>query len=154
MNNEFWITASISDLVFYPDEWDDKYVTHPNFQAILNELGIAVPVEEIHEHYFSNPVHTGDMLVFRNQEQPSECIVLNAYRDPLDQLDMIQFGWSTVDRGETIRQLSRHFYDECEYAVRYEEGQSVLYHILRKGPYSRIFHYNTVFEQQLKSYDL
>lgn len=44
--------------------------------------------------------------------------------------------------------ISRTIYDECEFAVRYQEGQSVLYEMLREDRYPRQFHYDTVFEQR------
>jgi hypothetical protein len=46
---EFWIMASITELVDYPDEQSDEYVPHPNFQAIMDALEICVPINEIYE---------------------------------------------------------------------------------------------------------
>ncbi|BFH63368.1 hypothetical protein [Paenibacillus azoreducens] len=155
MKYEFWIMASITELVDYPDEQRDEYVPHPNFQAIMDALGIPVPIKEIYEHYFDQPVHNGDVLVFANKQQPDTCIVLDTYRDPLDQLDMIQFGWRLSSDDSSVRQLrqlSRRLYDDCDDAVRYEEGQSVLYQVLKEERYPRKFYYNTVYEQQIKRY--
>ncbi|MEK4155981.1 hypothetical protein NST45_14055 [Paenibacillus sp. FSL R7-0163] len=152
MKYEFGVMASITELVEYPDEQNDAYVAHPNFQIIMDQLGITVPVAEIYEHFFANPVHNGHVLVYSNPVQPNACIVLDTYRDPLDQLDMIYFGWRCSSEIDLIRELSRRFYDECEFAVRYEEGQSVLYKLLKEDTYPRKFYYNTVFEQQLKRY--
>ncbi|WP_164817290.1 hypothetical protein [Paenibacillus lautus] len=44
MQYDFNITASISDLVWYPDERFDEYKVHPNFKAVMDRLGITVPV--------------------------------------------------------------------------------------------------------------
>lgn len=152
MNYDFWIMASMTELVEYPDEQSDAYIVNPNIQRIIDKLGIAVPIAEIYEHFFANPVHHGHVLLYSNPEQPNTCVVLDTYRDPLDQLDMIQFGWRCSSEIDSIRELSRHFYDQCEFAVRYEEGQSVLYKVLKKDIYPRKFYYNTLFEQQLKRY--
>lgn len=149
---DFSIMASISDLVFYPDEQRDEYIPHPNFQAVMDVLSIHVPIEAIYERYFDHPVNTGDVLVFGREEQPGSCIVLDTYRDPLDQLDMIRFGWRTKENIEEVQRLSRLLYDECEYAVCYSEGQSVLLDVLREDKYPRKFHYVTLFEQRIKRY--
>lgn len=152
MKYEFNITASISELVWYPDEWSDEYKVHPNFQAVMDRLGITVPVRDIYERYFDSPVNSGHVLVFHEVEDSVSCIVLDTYRDPLDQLDLIHLGWRSHSRDNEIRRLSRKFYDECEFAVRYQEGQSVLYEMLREDRYPRQFRYDTVFEQKMKRY--
>lgn len=152
MKYEFNITASISELVWYPDELSDEYRVHPNFKAVMDRLGIAVPVEEIYERYFDSPVNSGHVLVFQEMEGPTSCIVLDTYRDPLDQLDMIQMGWRSQGEDHELRRLSRKFYDECEFAVRYQEGQSVLSEKLREDRYPRTFRYHAVFEQRMKRY--
>ena len=120
MTYEFWIMASITELVEYPDETCDECIPHPNFQ----------------------------------QER---CIVLDTYRDPYDQLDMIQFGWKmgTKEAISIVKQLSRRLYDNCEFAVCYKEGQSVLYKVLQEESYPREYSYKkTVYEQQIKKYVL
>lgn len=118
----------------------------------MDRLGIAVPVEEIYERYFDSPVNSGHVLVFQEMEGPTSCIVLDTYRDPLDQLDMIQMGWRSQGEDHELRRLSRKFYDECEFAVRYQEGQSVLSEKLREDRYPRTFRYHAVFEQRMKRY--
>jgi hypothetical protein len=118
----------------------------------MDRLGIAVPVEEIYERYFDSPVNTGHVLVFQETKGPNSCIVLDTYRDPLDQLDMIQVGWRSQVEDYELRRLSRKFYDECEFAVRYQEGQSVLSEKLREDRYPRTLRYHTVFEQRMKRY--
>ena len=123
----------------------------PTF-AVMDRLGIAVPVEEIYERYFDSPVNTGHVLVFQETKGPNSCIVLDTYRDPLDQLDMIQVGWRSQVEDYELRRLSRKFYDECEFAVRYQEGQSVLSEKLREDRYPRTLRYHTVFEQRMKRY--
>lgn len=79
------------------------------------------------------------------------------YRDPYDQLDMIQFGWKmgTKEAISIVKQLSRRLYDNCEFAVCYKEGQSVLYKVLQEESYPRKYSYKkTVYEQQMKKYVL
>ena len=152
MYYDFWMMASMTELVDYPDEANDDYVPHPNFQAIMDALGVPVPIEKIYERFFDQPIHSGHVLVFANKEQPGPCIVLDTYRDPLDQLDMIRFGWRSQGRHRELQRLSRQLYEECEFSVRYEEGQSVLYRVLQEDRYPRKFYYNTVFEQRLKRY--
>ena len=149
--------ASIAELVEYPDETCDECIPHSNFQAIMDVLDIKVPIEDIHERFLEQPVNTGDVLVFANKDQQDRCIVLDTYRDPYDQLDMIQFGWrmSTKEGISIVKQLSRRLYDNCEYAVCYKEGQSVLYKVLQKERYPRKYSYmKMVHEQQMKKYVL
>ncbi|WP_341302728.1 hypothetical protein MHB44_10540 [Lysinibacillus sp. FSL H8-0500] len=94
------------------------------------------------------------MLVFINQHQPDTCIVLDTYRDLLDQQDTIRFGWRVSTKLDLyrIRQLTRQFYDNCEFAVRYEEGLSVLYKVLQQEHYPYKYYYQTVYEQHIKKY--
>lgn len=47
MNYEFSITASMLELVWYPDEWADEFQVHPNFKAVMDRLGILVPVSNM-----------------------------------------------------------------------------------------------------------
>lgn len=157
MTYEFWIMASITELVEYPDETCDECIPHPNFQAIMDVLDIKVPIKDIHERFLDQSIHTGDVLVFANQHQQERCIVLDTYRDPYDQLDMIQFGWKmgTKEAISIVKQLSRRLYDNCEFAVCYKEGQSVLYKVLQEESYPREYSYKkTVYEQQIKKYVL
>lgn len=147
--------TSISELVHYPDEWKDEYIPHPNFKAIMDTIGIRAPIEDIYERYFNQPVHTGHVLVFSNKHEPDTCIVFDTYRDALDQSDMIRFGWriSGKEAIESVKQLSRHLYDECEdVTVFYKEGQCVLYEVLKEERYPRKIYYKKVFNQQIKRY--
>ncbi|KOR89132.1 hypothetical protein [Paenibacillus solani] len=152
MNYEFSITASMSELVWFPDEWADEYQVHPNFKAVMDWLGISVPVSDIYERYFESPVNSGHILVFEQTSDSTSCIVLDTYRDPLDQMDVIRLGWRSKYEDREIRRISRKFYDECEFAIRYQEGQSVLSEWLREELYPRKFHYQTLFEQRIKRY--
>jgi len=152
---EFWIMTSILELVYYPDEWKDEYIPHPNFKAIMDVIGIRAPIEDIYERYYNQPVHTGHVLVFSNQQKPGTCIVFDTYRDATDQSDMIRFGWriSGKETIESVKQLSRQLYDECEdVTVFYKEGQSVLYEVLKEENYPRKIYDKKVFKQQIKRY--
>lgn len=147
--------TSISELVHYPDEWKDEYIPHPNFKAIMDAIGIRAPIEDIYERYLNQPVHTGHVLVFSNKHEQDTCIVFDTYRDALDQSDMIRFGWriSGKEANESVKQLSRHLYDECEgVTVFYKEGQCVLYEVLKEERYPRKIYYKKVFNQQIKRY--
>ncbi|MEQ6353424.1 hypothetical protein ABNX05_02210 [Lysinibacillus sp. M3] len=155
MHYEFWIMTSISELVHYPDEWKDEYIPHPNFKTIMDAIGIRAPIEDIYERYFNQPVHTGHVLVFSNKHEPGTCIVFDTYRDAMDQSDMIRFGWriSGKEAIESVKQLSRRLYDECEDAtIFYKEGQCVLYEVLKEERYPRKIYYKKVFKQQIKRY--
>jgi len=147
--------TSISELVHYPDEWKDEYIPHPNFKTIMDAIGIRAPIEDIYERYLNQPVHTGHVLVFSNKHEPDTCIVFDTYRDALDQSDMIRFGWriSGKEAIASVKQLSRHLYDECEdVTVFYKEGQCVLYEVLKEERYPRKIYYKKVFNQQIKRY--
>ncbi|MFJ7367957.1 hypothetical protein ACIQVU_00705 [Lysinibacillus sp. NPDC098008] len=154
MTYDFWIMASVTELIDYPDDGSDDYTPQSTFQALMDILAIHVPIEEIVHRFFQQSIHTGDVLVFINQHQPDTCIVLDTYRHPLDQQDTIQFGWRVNTKLDLyrIRQLTRQLYDNCEFAVRYEEGLSVLYKVLQQERYPYKYYYQTVYEQQLKQY--
>ncbi|MBX8943707.1 MULTISPECIES: hypothetical protein [Lysinibacillus] len=153
MTYDFWMMASIMELVEYPDETSDDYIAHPTLQTIMDVLEIQVPIAEIYERYFGQSIHTGHVLVFANKKQPHVCVVLDTYRDPLDQLDLIQFGWRVNTKDvHLVRQLTRKLFDNCEERIRYEEGQSILYQVLQEQHYPRKLYYETLYEQQLKKF--
>ncbi|MFK5708018.1 hypothetical protein ACI6BU_08525 [Lysinibacillus boronitolerans] len=77
MTYDFWIMASIMELVEYPDETSDDYIAHQTLQTIMNVLEIQVPIAEIYERYFGQSIHTGHVLVFANKQQPHVCVVLD-----------------------------------------------------------------------------
>lgn len=52
MTYDFWMMASIMELVEYPDETSDDYIAHPTLQTIMDVLEIQVPIAEIYERYF------------------------------------------------------------------------------------------------------
>ena len=121
----------------------------------MDAIAIRAPIEEIYERYLNQAVHTGHVLVFSDKNEPGTCIVFDTYRDALDQLDMIRFGWRIRGKEtiESVKQLSRQFYDECEDAtVFYKEGQSVLYEVLKEENYPRKIYDKKVFKQQIKRY--
>lgn len=76
MKYEFGIMASITELVEYPDEQNDAYIAHPNFQIIMDQLGITVPVAEIYEHFLPT-LFTTDMCLF-TVIQCSQTLVLSS----------------------------------------------------------------------------
>lgn len=150
---DFWIMASIMELLDYPDEENDHYIPQPTLQAIMDVLNIQVPIKEIYERFFDQSIHTGHVLVFANKHLPHACIVLDTYRDPLDQQDLIRFGWRVAAKDVClVRQLSRKLFDNCDEGIRYEEGQSILYQVLQEQSYPHKYYYETVFEQKMKNY--
>ncbi|QSB09800.1 hypothetical protein JTI58_22950 [Lysinibacillus fusiformis] len=153
MTYDFWIMASIMELIEYPDEASDDYQTHPTLQAIMDVLDIQVPIAEIYERYLNQSIHTGHVLVFANKQLPHVCVVLDTYRDPLDQHDLIQFGWRVNTKDvRLVRQLTRELFDHCDEGIRYEEGQSILYQVLQEQRYPRQIYYETLYEQQMKKF--
>lgn len=73
----------------------------------------------------------------------------------MDQSDMIKFGWriSGKEAIESVKQLSRHLYDECEDATVFsKEGQCVLYEVLKEERYPRKIYDKKVFKQRIKRY--
>lgn len=76
MKYEFGVMASITELVEYPDEQSDTYIPHPNFQIIMDQLGITVPVAEIYEHFLPT-LFTPDMCSF-TAIQSNQTLVLSS----------------------------------------------------------------------------
>lgn len=82
MTYDFWIMASIMELVEYPDETSDDYIAQPTLQTIMNVLEIQVPIAEIYERYFGQSIHTGHVLVFANKRDHMSVwyLILNEIR--------------------------------------------------------------------------
>ena len=56
MTYEFWIMASITELVEYPDETCDECIPHPNFQAIAIKKN-TISLNFFIGQSFLNPLH-------------------------------------------------------------------------------------------------
>lgn len=152
MKYEFRMVGSIVDLVEYPDAGEEVCQPSTDFQAVMDALKIKVPIGRINARFFDSPLHSGDVLVYGAKDTKA-CIVLDTYRDPLDQMDMIRFGWRCSDKDKPLLQrLSRQLYDNLEYGVHYEEGHSPISAMLREDQFPKKYYYVTVFEQQVKYY--
>ena len=63
---------------------------NPNLKKIMEILGLTIDINEINSIYNNTPCNKGDILVYGNHAK--NCIVFDLYKDPTDQLDVINFG--------------------------------------------------------------
>ncbi|NGZ76936.1 hypothetical protein [Saccharibacillus alkalitolerans] len=153
MNYQFLITLSISELIFYPDEFEEYHEAQAAVRQLAEELGIDFPMTEIYDRYLKMRVNTGDVLLFR-AGSGKNLIVIDTYREPYDQLNVVRFGAQiagTDERLPSVRRLFRELHDGCEVQIRYEEGQGILHNMINPANYPldiRMDPYR--YEQQLK----
>ena len=83
----FHISSPIHIVLYgYPE---NDY-TNPNLKAIMDTLGIYIDAEKLFDFFFDQKSGEGDTWVIGNHK--NNCMVLNLYADPYDQMDVISFG--------------------------------------------------------------
>jgi hypothetical protein len=127
MGYHFLLTLSLTELVTYPDDYNDYYEEHSLVRELIRVLKIDFPIKQIHERYFNDPVNTGDVLLFKSNEGSNNFIIIDTYKDPFDQLDLVSFG-AQVNSNDIVetREIFRRIYDKCRVPISYREGQGVL----------------------------
>ena len=122
--NEFRIVVSMSDLVVWSGDQDDKFSPHPALDAITTSLGISVDIKGLHALYFeATPIGTGDVHVFSSTSVPTNVFAIDIYRDLTDQLDVIAIGVRCDETaGSIVKASLRCLFDSASYQVCYEEA--------------------------------
>lgn len=148
------MTIPITELVAYIDDDSDEYVEDPVFMELRKALDIDIPITTIYERYFDAPVHSGDVLMYASCSHDDHFVVLDTYRDPVDQLDLIRVGVGcSKENVVVVRQLVRQLYDRSETFIHYEEGQYILRKLIDGSAYPKsIDSYGKAFRQRLKTY--
>ncbi|MFE0597964.1 hypothetical protein [Paenibacillus lactis] len=151
---QFLMAIPITELVTYIDDDSDEYVEDPVFMDLRKALDIDIPVTTIYERYLDVPVHSGDVLMYASRSHGDHFVVLDTYRDPVDQLDLIRIGFGcTKEKVAVVRQLVRQLYDRSDTFIHYEEGQYFLQKLIDNTAYPKtIEYYGNVFRQRLKTY--
>lgn len=131
------------NLVFYPDETKDEFVTDPNFQKILDYLNIKIDIHKLYNDLTeynrtgrSNPT----INIYYSDNSYKDFIITDTYtyHDPTDQLDLIVVCIRCTEKNAgIIRQYAHEFYQkQCKYNIMYAEGNFVIQEL-----------YNTDFSQ-------
>lgn len=152
MNYQFLMTLSITELVTYPDDDNDDVEEHILLNEILQEVEVHFPMKQIYERYLDDPVNTGDVLMYKSNVRATDYIIIDTYKEPYDQIDLVRFG-AQVSGNKIIktRERFRKLYDQCGVHIRYQEGQGILNEISNPRLYPReiiIDHYT--YHQKLK----
>lgn len=128
---EIKMLIPFDNLVFYPDDSKDEYITESGFQKIADYLNIKIDIPELHDDLCKG-LHGGKMnpsiSVYYADNTYKNFILTDTYRDPTDQLDFILVCIRcTAENGGTIRQYAHEFYkNRCKYNVIYAEGNRVI----------------------------
>ncbi|GKW12527.1 MULTISPECIES: hypothetical protein [Pectobacterium] len=120
----FSISTFIGDLVTYPNN-DDIAVPNPIIQDVLNLLDIDVNLCTLCDHYFDDVVcGQGDIWVYRSASLSDTYFIVDFHVGMTEQLDIAPFYIKSVDPFAIgkIRPLLRHFFDQLQYQVSYEES--------------------------------
>ncbi len=147
---QFLMTISISELIYYPDEYNDNYVIEPVFQELIRFLDINIPIHEIVEQYFNYSVDTGDILVFKSSKSQDDFLLIDTFKGATDQIDLIRVGVSTRENRVQAKYHVRKLYDKSDYGIHFAEGQSVLSQILKNERNKATIHGS--YEQKINYY--
>ncbi|GKW18925.1 hypothetical protein PEC302107_06540 [Pectobacterium araliae] len=120
----FSISTCIGALVIYPNN-DDIAVPNPIMQDVLTLLDIDVNLCSLCDYYFDDVVcGQGDIWVYRSASLPDTYFIVDFHVGMTEQLDIAPFYIKSTDPfviGK-IRPLLRHFFDQLQYQVSYEES--------------------------------
>ncbi|MBA6316899.1 hypothetical protein [Cellulophaga baltica] len=117
-------------LVIYPDENKDEFIENPNFKAIRECLNIEIDIVDWYNRCIQIALGKKELqkieIYYSSDEQ--SYILLDNYRDPYDQLDLIGIGVKTTSElGEKVRKLTRVLNDESPYNINYCEGSNPVF---------------------------
>ncbi|MFT9367353.1 hypothetical protein [Paenibacillus polymyxa] len=154
MKYHFFATLSITELINYPDDDNDYFEGHFLIREIVSILKIDFPIKQIYERYFNDSVNTGDVLLFNSKKDSSHFILIDTFKDPYDQLDLIRIGVQITSNDiDKIRVLFRQLYDKSSIFINYHEGQGILNNLCAPTMYPKQISINNYkYEQQLKVY--
>ncbi|WP_090738671.1 hypothetical protein [Paenibacillus sp. Mc5Re-14] len=154
MKYHFFATLSITELINYPDDDNDYFEGHFLIREIVSILRIDFPIKQIYERYFNDSVNTGDVLLFNSKKDSSHFILIDTFKDPYDQLDLIRIGVQITSNDiDKIRVLFRQLYDKSSIFINYHEGQGILNNLCAPTMYPKQISINNYkYEQQLKVY--
>ncbi|WP_049828191.1 hypothetical protein [Paenibacillus polymyxa] len=154
MKYHFFATLSITELINYPDDDNDYFEGHFLIREIVSILKIDFPIKQIYERYFNDSVNTGDVLLFHSKKDSSHFILIDTFKDPYDQLDLIRIGVQITSNDiDKIRVLFRQLYDKSSIFINYREGQGILNNLCAPTMYPKQISINNYkYEQQLKVY--
>ena len=136
-------------LVFYPNDSKEEYISDPDFQKIADYLNIKIDIPELYKdvcrELHGEAKYNPAISVYYADNTYRNFILIDTYRDPTDQLDLIFVCIRcTGDKGGTIRKNAHEFYiKRCKYNVIYAEGN----YVIRD-------HYNTDFSLYKSDFSL
>ncbi|MBP0967417.1 MAG: hypothetical protein J5722_07275 [Oscillospiraceae bacterium] len=111
----FHISSPIHIILYgYPGNDD----LNPNLKAIMDTLGIYIDAEKLYDFFFDQKSGEGDTWVIGNRK--NNCMVLNLYADPHDQMDVISFGViCKKEHGNRIYELMNAIKEETQKKLRF-----------------------------------
>lgn len=112
----FHISSPIYIVLYgYPE---NDYL-NPNLKAIMDIMGIYIDAEKLLDFFFEQKSGEGDTWVIGNHQ--NNCMVLNLYADPHDQMDVISFGViCKKEHGSHIYDLMNAMKEETQKKLRFD----------------------------------
>jgi hypothetical protein len=117
-------------LISYPDDNNDEYFENPTFKDIREYLNIEIDVNSWYNRCLQIAFGKKELQKIELYYSKDELsyILLDNYRDPYDQLDLIGIGVKTTNElGVEIRKLTRKLNDESPYNIYYCEGSNPIF---------------------------
>ena len=123
---EFWGAVSMTDFVVYSGNLDDDFEINPHIKAVIEALGSTIDLRGLHRLYFDEtPVGKGDVHAFHRPQGSRNVFVIDLYREPTDQLDIVSFAIRCDERlAPFVKSRLRSFFDAAEIQLAFEETHS------------------------------
>lgn len=117
-------------LVTFPDEDKDDFIENSKFKAIREHLNIDIDIVGWYNRCIQIALGKNELQkieIYYSLDELSY-ILLDNYRDPHDQLDLIGVGIkTTAELGSETRNLTRILNDESPYNIDYCEGSNPVF---------------------------
>ncbi|WP_438446531.1 hypothetical protein [Gorillibacterium sp. sgz5001074] len=125
---EIRMIVPFDSIIFYPDDYNDKYIEEPAFQKLREVLNIELNVSKIVEDLYENRSNNPTITIYYSDRSFDDFILLDTKMDPTDQLDLITIGIRCkAEFGGLVRNYAHEFYTKrCEYNICYKEGNNAV----------------------------
>ncbi|MGK9237065.1 hypothetical protein KXS07_35480 [Inquilinus limosus] len=116
----------MTDFVVYTSDGDDDFEINQHIQAVIGVLGATADLRSLYRLYFDEtPMGKGDVHAFHGPEGSRNVFVIDLYREPTDQLDIVSFAVRCDELlGPIVKSRLRSFFDSAAIQLGFEEANS------------------------------
>lgn len=153
---EISIYIPMWEFVEFYEEYGDEYYTKDVFKNLFDYLDIEADICAIYGDYYDNqtPVGEGDIFVFFNKINPERFVIIDTYRSPCDQCDLILFAIRCeYSFKEQVHSIIESIYGSITPKAGIKEKDSYLKELVDLTKYpKKINSYHNVYYQKINCY--